>query len=857
MKKREETYLEAMQHYFWAWDVSGQTISIRNGNTIAYTAFVLEVLQSGFPNGLPRFGALLLAIIATNHQGASDMLVVKKRINEAMAFTKKPFDFEETDKLLHLLYQLPAQYKSGEGRKRMLQALFFQSHKGLSAKKLPFVAAQLKVIAVGGRPPADASFNTYLVYDDFLVLEILSRKFKSVDDILNAIANLPQVEMEPIEMPSTSQKPATDNFIESLCQDHIAYKVGSLVKSIWSGLSIPYHYIQPGLQPLGGFADITNKGDFSQLLISEHAHDELTFMSRLANNEALYMEREVPPEDHPHERIFLIDTSIRNWGVPKTVALALALAMENHPRNNYRCQTILLGEEPKPQEMKTVDQVIEAQYSLSPQLHVAQALEKYLRENSNAATRQVFFISSGDAYRSEELNRVLQEYRHLIHYKMLLNSTGAVSVYRLRGKSQQHLQDFQIDLQKQWAGKVPKAESVSSQHKSAHLYDFDAPFLLSVAGIFVKLIITDNNDHEYFAVTKQGLFRFAGVLSGRYLKGYEFIGNCRSYGAHEVGRSTAGHVVQLSFSEHDKTIELINHHLKTHISLDFKQFNRYWKSDLGHFVFFEDAFYHMQESGASNGWKIALDGTVTENTLINYSHVQQRLAYYKNHKNSLYPNNNSAIRKLKTLGIDEKGHLVLNGHVLELNANSSHEYLVLRGSKMDLKQQNAAMVAPNHFAFTDGSEVFLNRKGFLVCKSAMKEIPVFYIPTILDMPLAFATDTLFWGNDYFESTPLYRVKFKVRDFAAMVTLLNEFGDFYSRNRVEQALQNGLNYIDFQDEQKALKATKKLKSATYRCEIEVVNRTVNLTELRTESLSELANEVYIPFITNIRKHASHT
>ena len=43
---------------------------------------------------------------------------------------------------------------------------------------------------------------------------------------------------------------------------------------------------------------MTNKGDFHRMLLSEFANEDDVFINRVANNEALYIQREIPPEEN-------------------------------------------------------------------------------------------------------------------------------------------------------------------------------------------------------------------------------------------------------------------------------------------------------------------------------------------------------------------------------------------------------------------------------------------------------------------------------------------------------------------------------------------------------------------------------
>ena len=54
-------------------------------------------------------------------------------------------------------------------------------------------------------------------------------------------------------------------------------------------------------------------------------------MTRLAQNEALYFQREHPPESAPLQRLILMDHGIRFWGTPRLFSLATVLGLCEHP----------------------------------------------------------------------------------------------------------------------------------------------------------------------------------------------------------------------------------------------------------------------------------------------------------------------------------------------------------------------------------------------------------------------------------------------------------------------------------------------------------------------------------------------
>jgi hypothetical protein len=59
-------YFQSYSNYFWQWEELHSVISIPGESTIAYTDYAAEVIKQLAPQGLPPFGSLLLAIVATN-----------------------------------------------------------------------------------------------------------------------------------------------------------------------------------------------------------------------------------------------------------------------------------------------------------------------------------------------------------------------------------------------------------------------------------------------------------------------------------------------------------------------------------------------------------------------------------------------------------------------------------------------------------------------------------------------------------------------------------------------------------------------------------------------------------------------
>jgi hypothetical protein len=67
--------------------------------------------------------------------------------------------------------------------------------------------------------------------------------------------------------------------------------------------------------------------------------------------------------------------------------------------------------------------------------------------------------------------------------------------------------------------------------------------------------------------------------------------------------------------------------------------------------------------------------------------------------------------------------------------------------------QHIVVAAPNssktEFLFPDGSAIQINRSGMFRFKSINDDIPVFFMPAVIDYPLAIGIEKEFAGNEFF------------------------------------------------------------------------------------------------------------
>jgi len=99
------------------------------------------------------------------------------------------------------------------------------------------------------------------------------------------------------------------------------------VDTFVSALSLPPRRLEDPDLPLGGYADITTRGQPDQILPSQFALDGLEFVRRFANHELLYFRKEEPHNPQSEQLVVLLDQGVRTWGVVRLALSAAVLAL--------------------------------------------------------------------------------------------------------------------------------------------------------------------------------------------------------------------------------------------------------------------------------------------------------------------------------------------------------------------------------------------------------------------------------------------------------------------------------------------------------------------------------------------------
>jgi len=739
-----DNYFQSYNDYFWQYEDHGEVISIPEGSTIAYREFVIEIFEKLSPQGVPPFGSLLLGLIATNPDATGSIDKIKEIVGAAIN-DKNNYLLLDAMAFLKILSEVPENYKQGEKRTLLLQAIFENCHNIMSVantKRIFAVYNSKKRLIANKKDFSRANFVR-----DLKCIAILGNKFPDVKSIIEKIAGLPFIPTDIVELEKSDVKETEPgDLVEELIENDKTFHVGALVKRIWSGLNIPFHNTTPSQQPMGGVSDLTNKGDFDRLLISEFANDDLIFLSRLANNEALYFNREIPPMNNDLKRIILIDVSVKNWGTPKTIAFALMVAIAKHPKSNINCEAFAVGKSFDPVSFESVDNIIEGLQILDGCLHSAEGLELFFKEHGGQKNVEVLYISTLESIKYPPVQKVISENYSEINYWMHTNAEGDISLFKKQNNSKKHLSDIRLPLDDLWkketrTGKVPEKRTTETQTE-------DYPILFRNP-ISAKRTLLSVSGEVYKLTSERNLLRFYDKDVKFYEKGWEMVrGNLPFTSIESVmGQTEEGEDVLLMFNIQRREIVLINLYSGVQKNVFFNE----WRSSAyNDFIFSNGLFYYLTHS---NYWTIDVKGNITR---VDVSDESLKEIYKKKKKEQAEADQKHAyaqgiFKNINTVFINRRDNLVFNIHELYVNDGGSIK-LEVPGTKSE-RHLTATGPINNVFTFHDNSTITVDRAGMLILRSSNPLIPEIYVPSAVEGALGVATESAFAGNLYYFREP--------------------------------------------------------------------------------------------------------
>lgn len=458
-------YFRAGSNNVWKWTDDLQVIEWQSGETIGYRKELMEILWAMQPTGLPEYLDAIILILATcktnwnsdvylknlpllkNEEIAKYSTQLEEKPDAAFRSFRStmftiPKDMSELVSIFEAIQALPDELKLGIPKQHLFNELFRSVYPRIDALKAKGFLQTFEA----GFIDREVKLNQHILpYGR--AWRMLNIRRLNVTDLESRLRTGMEKAPEPLPIPLPDPIPQSDDLLTQLIQDPQTAGLARLAKRLIAALNIPPHTRGASDQPLGGISDISNRGDYDRLLISELANDDDTLSARLVNNEALYLRRETPPDPQVQERVLLVDVSLRLWGTPRVFAVAAALGCALNNPQKAKVMAFAVGKEVAASNaLSSKEEVMQFLEKLSPALHPGEALQAFFRPNPASNQQSVFFITSEEVMADKAFGLMLAEYIDHLNYLLVLGRSGELKMYKVVNGRRSLLSTSSFDL---------------------------------------------------------------------------------------------------------------------------------------------------------------------------------------------------------------------------------------------------------------------------------------------------------------------------------------------------------------------------------------------------------------------------
>jgi hypothetical protein len=773
--------------HFWRWVEEGKVIEWRNSNTLCYREELARVLRSLTAQGFPPLAPVLLLLAACSDtwpRASGGVAVLENLLVNTPAAPDDPALGQLKQQLYEALCfmgvvrMLPPSLRSDVPKLHLFREVFQAQAPHFSAE----ASHEALVEWDSGRLD-----EIFFYSGDFLTLRRFSQELDCLAQAYQRFPTTEQLALRlrtgldqlPAPLPTPEPPAAPDqplSLLDQLAHDQRTAGLASLAQRLVAALHVPLHTRGASDQPLGGVADITNRGNFDRLLLSELAHDDLTLMARLVNNEALYLRREEPPRPQARPRVVLLDTTLRLWGTPRVFGLAAALAWAYHaqlPRTRAALTAYALGgQASSPLDLDSVAGVVEALACLDPALHCGPALAALGLGQPQAAGTDYLLITDAEAAQQPALSQQLAAAQPGLRFLLTVSRAGTLELFEYQNGHRTLLSNSQYDLDELLTKRPTKRllKPLPPLVGPAFLKCVPAPLYFPTPSLRLSkqnalfslrlgaLAITDTRRVLHWHDRTTGARELLPAIeAGTYYFGSD--NHSEAY----VLVSAPGLLRVYCFDLREDSLELID--LAAELEDGEQVLN----------VAFENDCYHIRRSyGATNRWAgstLVFDcqqRAVRERhdasfPIVHESKIHLDFGNFKRFINNGY----SIFHRISHVAVNEAGELLVDGYALRLHYVSdalAHQLQFLSRTDADANpslhaKATAADIAPaetgatwlaRRFAWPDGSEAVVDARGLLHLRSTDARVPELTVLLVLGQPTAaWAADGTVAGSPYF------------------------------------------------------------------------------------------------------------
>lgn len=768
-------YFRAPAKYFWRWADAGEVIVWHDGSTICYRDELVLLLRDFYCYKPPSLSALLLLLAACNKNfeqcGGKGILAGIFQTVESYN-NQPPTDAEKEELQLHLnkalqfmdvVASLPEELKKGRERMSLMQQVFSAGDFSMTFVPLKDAADELD----SGRvdqfvfrkifPVTTASFKDDVAYlsnalDKYPNAEILSFRLRTGLSALPAPAELPLIEQTSVD------------FLTELLQDPQTAGVAKLAQHIVAAINIPMHVQGSSNMPLGGISDITNRGNFDRLLLSELAYEDELLMARLVNNEALFLRREEPPEHPKLQRTILLDTTIKMWGLPRVFAVSAALAVAQNRKHHELVEGYALGGESYGSiDLYSKEGVMQTLAKLDAALHCGTALEKSMKEIVSADGNEFFLLTDASTFESRSFYPFFSSVKEKISYVITVSRDGELKFYSWANGINKLVSTARLDLEELLFTDMPVKKEIKKSEPLPVFYH------QKIAPLYFPQLRISSDSHKLYYFGKAGLLvvnetnRLLCIWDKNKgaIELLEFI----EKGSYCFGRDDRNDNLFFVLVNNVQK-KLLKFYAVDSVGNKINEVDLSEQFPISRDLIFKNNIFFFRTDELSYGLN-ALSGKVSEITdkvvikdIFKNAGIQ---AASKQHGllNTVLNNNYSVLFNVKEIFINTVGELVIgrqtlkkmpNGHIVfdenkERKNKNTKEAKDISGVYYPLSNKK---IKCNKWRWDNGSEIFFDGKGFMHLISSDESIPEITIVLILDRSTAcWASDGNVCGSEYF------------------------------------------------------------------------------------------------------------
>ncbi len=308
-------YLTPPADGIWVWSQRQDAITWRSGETILFRTELAELLEPFVARGLCSLNGVVLVIAATRDSW------MQKRRDMSRVYA------------LEQIHLLPPDVKgTNSGRRTLLEMIFEDDRPEIMPAASHAVLRMLRddtAWPFDNQGELSSPYNQAHQRRNFGWLSSKVRQLRA-EEIKSRIKTGIETGIYPaeFELPARMlEADASGHWLELFERQPRLRGLISLSRDLAAVLTLPQANVQAESEPFGGVCDISNRGSFDRLLLSELAQDDVVLATRIALNEALFLRREQPRSRIQQRRMLLLDGGLRQWGIPRIYSLAVALAL--------------------------------------------------------------------------------------------------------------------------------------------------------------------------------------------------------------------------------------------------------------------------------------------------------------------------------------------------------------------------------------------------------------------------------------------------------------------------------------------------------------------------------------------------